>query len=97
MNKHILLLFLVATFAFGCATTQEKVIVYEPKEVKVAVYRNMLLEEPLEPVYEVCAQPTIKGRVQCIGRNVMKLRHYSEEQGAVIEANNAAAKKPVTE
>ena len=97
MNKYILSLLLVVTFLSGCATTQEKVIVYEPKEVKVPVYRNMLLEEPVEPVYEVCAQPDITGRIQCIGRNVMKLRHYSEELSVVIKANNAAAKKPVTE
>ena len=94
MSKHILFLLLVITFAFGCATTQEKEIVFIPKEVKVSVYRSILLDLPAEPVYEVCTQLDIRGSVQCIGRNVMKLQHYSEELRAVIEANNAAAKEP---
>lgn len=94
MNKHALLLLLVITLTVGCATTQEKEIVYIPKEVKVSVYRGIVLDIPPEPVYEACSQLDITERIRCIGRNVEKLRFYSKALLVEIESNNTAAEEP---
>ena len=74
----------------GCATC-EPIVIKEPVEVlvPVPVPPEPLLLPPL-PEYEECAQDDPRGRLACVGRNVVKLREYARQLLDEIEAHNAA-------